>query len=35
MRILVIDVGGTHVKELATGKHAHQQAESGPTMTTV
>jgi polyphosphate glucokinase len=33
MRVLVIDVGGTHVKVLATGRKAHQQVESGPTMT--
>jgi len=33
MRVLVIDVGGTHVKVLATGKKAHRQVESGPTMT--
>jgi hypothetical protein len=35
MRILLTDVGGPHVKVLATGKHAHQRVESGPTMTTV
>jgi polyphosphate glucokinase len=33
MRVLVIDVGGTHVKILATGKKDHRQVESGPTMT--
>jgi polyphosphate glucokinase len=33
MNVLVIDVGGTHVKVLATGKRAHRQVESGPTMT--
>jgi polyphosphate glucokinase len=33
MRVLVIDVGGTHVKILATGKKAHRAFESGPTMT--
>jgi polyphosphate glucokinase len=33
MRVLVIDVGGTHVKVLATGKKAHREVESGPTMT--
>ena len=33
MRGLVIDVGGTHVKVLATGRNAHRQVESGPTMT--
>jgi polyphosphate glucokinase len=33
MRVLVIDVGGTHVKVLATGKKEHREVESGPTMT--
>jgi polyphosphate glucokinase len=33
MRVLVIDVGGTHVKVLATGKRVYRQVESGPTMT--
>jgi len=33
MRVLVIDVGGTHVKVLATGRTAHREVESGPTMT--
>jgi polyphosphate glucokinase len=33
MRVLVIDVGGTHVKVLATSRKAHRQVESGPTMT--
>jgi polyphosphate glucokinase len=33
MRVLVIDVGGTHVKVLATGEKEHRQVESGPTMT--
>jgi polyphosphate glucokinase len=33
MRVLVIDVGGTHVKVLATGRKAHREVESGPTMT--
>ena len=33
MRVLVIDVGGTHVKVLATGRKAPRQVESGPTMT--
>jgi hypothetical protein len=31
MRVLVIDIGGTHVKVLATGKRAHRQVESGVT----
>jgi polyphosphate glucokinase len=33
MRVLVIDIGGTHVKILATGKKDHRQVVSGPTMT--
>jgi polyphosphate glucokinase len=33
MQILVIDVGGTHVKMLATGRAAPTKFESGPTMT--
>ena len=33
MTVLVIDVGGTHIKVLATGKKQHRQVESGPTMT--
>ena len=33
MRVLVIDVGGTHGKVLATGRKAHRQVESGPTLT--
>ena len=33
MRVLVIDVGGTHVQVLATGRKAHRQVESGPTLT--
>jgi polyphosphate glucokinase len=33
MRVLVIDVGGTHVKILATGRKEHREVESGPTMT--
>jgi polyphosphate glucokinase len=32
-RVLVIDVGGTHVKLLASGKRAHREFESGPTLT--
>jgi polyphosphate glucokinase len=31
--VLVIDVGGTHVKVLATGKRKPRRIESGPTMT--
>ncbi len=33
MRVLVVDVGGTHVKVLATGEPAHRELASGPTLT--
>jgi polyphosphate glucokinase len=33
MRVLVIDVGGTHVKLLATGQQNHRKFVSGPKMT--
>jgi polyphosphate glucokinase len=33
MTVLVIDVGGTHIKILATRKKQHRAVESGPTMT--
>ncbi len=33
MNILVIDIGGTHVKVLATGQAMHRQFESGPKLT--
>jgi polyphosphate glucokinase len=33
MKVLVIDVGGTHVKILATGQKEHRQFVSGPSMT--
>jgi polyphosphate glucokinase len=33
MNVLAIDVGGTHVKILATGQHARQEFESGPKLT--
>ncbi|OWK38608.1 ROK family protein [Fimbriiglobus ruber] len=33
MQVLVIDVGGTHVKILATGEKTSREFESGPTMT--
>ncbi len=33
MKILVIDIGGTHVKVLATGQKTHRQFDSGSTMT--
>ena len=33
MNVLVVDVGGTHVKVLAIGQKAHRQFDSGPTLT--
>lgn len=33
MNVLVVDVGGTHVKILATGQQDHRQFDSGPSMT--
>jgi polyphosphate glucokinase len=33
MKVLVIDVGGTHVKVLATGQKTHRQFDSGPALT--
>src|SRR5215469_17037257 len=33
MNILVIDVGGTHVKVLATGQNQSREFVSGPTLT--
>jgi polyphosphate glucokinase len=33
MNVLVVDVGGTNVKILATGQEARRRLESGPTMT--
>jgi polyphosphate glucokinase len=33
MNVLVIDIGGTHVKVLATGQDTHREFESGPTLT--
>lgn len=33
MKVLVIDVGGTHVKLLATGQEAPRKLVSGPTLT--
>jgi polyphosphate glucokinase len=33
MNILVIDIGGSHVKILATGQKTERKFESGPTMT--
>ena len=33
MNVLAIDVGGTHVKILATGQRQHREFASGPTLT--
>ncbi len=33
MKVLVIDIGGTHVKALVSGARVPRKAESGPTMT--
>jgi polyphosphate glucokinase len=33
VKVLVVDVGGTHVKVLATGKREPRRVASGPTMT--
>jgi polyphosphate glucokinase len=33
MRVLAIDVGGTHVKILVTGERIHREFQSGPTLT--
>src|SRR5215468_1823040 len=33
MRVLVVDVGGTHVKVLATGQKAPREFPSGPALT--
>lgn len=33
MNVLVIDVGGTHVKILVTGQTEHRKFDSGPTLT--
>ncbi len=35
MKVLVVDVGGTHVKILATGQKEHCEFVSGPTMTPI
>jgi polyphosphate glucokinase len=32
MKVLVVDIGGTHVKIMATGHDKERKAESGPTM---
>jgi polyphosphate glucokinase len=33
MKVLAIDIGGTHVKILATGQKEHREFDSGPTLT--
>src|SRR5213080_3809740 len=33
MNVLVIDIGGTHVKALATGQEARREFDSGPALT--
>ena len=33
MSVLVVDIGGTHVKVLATGQKVHREFDSGPTLT--
>ena len=33
MNVLVVDVGGTHVKILATGQKQSREYPSGPTLT--
>jgi polyphosphate glucokinase len=33
MNVLVIDIGGTHVKVLATGQNTHREFDSGPGLT--
>jgi polyphosphate glucokinase len=33
MNILVIEVGGTHIKILATGEKEKQEIDSGPSVT--
>jgi len=33
MSVLVIDIGGTHVKALATGERVHRKFDSGPDLT--
>ena len=33
MKVLVLDIGGTHVKLLATGRHTPVKIDSGPTLT--
>ena len=33
MNVLVIDIGGTHVKVLATGQKIRREFDSGPALT--
>src|ERR1700733_6961687 len=33
LKVLVIDIGGTHIKALATGRRTKVRIDSGPTMT--
>jgi polyphosphate glucokinase len=33
MNLLIIDIGGTHVKVLATGQNNHREFDSGPALT--
>ena len=33
MNVLVVDIGGTHVKLMATGQDVSREFESGPTLT--
>ena len=33
MNVLVIDVGGSHVKIMATGQKVERRMDSGPTLT--
>lgn len=34
MKVLVVDVGATHVKILATGQNEHREFPSGPKLIT-
>ena len=33
MKVLVVDIGGTHIKFLVTGQTEHREFASGPSMT--
>lgn len=33
MNVLVVDIGGTHVKVLSTGRKVHREFDSGPSLT--